>query len=119
MTDSKTQGTGLPKNTAAALSYVVGWLSGLFFLFMEKDPFVRFHALQSIVVSAVFTVLMGSFGIIRLIPFIGQILLAFKPIISLAGFAIWLVLIVKAYQNEKFKLPYIGDWVEKQAEKMS
>jgi len=119
MTEIKAQSSGLPKNTAAALSYIVGWLSGLFFLFMEKDPFVRFHALQSIVVSAVFMVLMGSFGLIALIPFVGPVLLIFKPIISLAGFAVWLVLIVKAYQNEKFKLPYIGDWVEKQAGKMS
>jgi len=119
MTNSKTQGTGLPKNSAAALSYVVLWLSGLFFLLMEKDPFVRFHALQSVVAFAILTVLMGSFGVMASIPLVGPILLIFKPIISLAGFAIWLVLIIKAYQGEKFKLPYIGDWAEEQAEKMS
>ena len=47
------KGTGLKKETAAALSYVLGPVTGVIFLVLEKDPFVRFHAMQSIVVIVV------------------------------------------------------------------
>jgi len=105
----KPKGTGLPRNTAAALAYVLGWISGLFFLFMEKDDYVRFHAMQSIVVF-------GALTILSMVPVVGWIL---TPIVLLAGLALWLILIVKAYQGEKFKLPYIGNWVEKQLGRLS
>lgn len=42
-------GTGLKKETAAALSYLFGPISGFIFLLLEKDKFVRAHAMQSIV----------------------------------------------------------------------
>jgi len=101
-------GTGLPKNTAAALSYVLGWLTGIVFLLIEKDPFVRFHAMQSVTTFGLLTVF-------SLIPIIGWLL---SPVFMLAGFILWLVLIFKAYQGEKFKLPVIGDFAEKQVEKL-
>lgn len=91
-------GTGLPRNTAAALSYVLGWLSGIVFLLIEKDKFVRFHAMQSIVVF-------GILSVLYYFPFVWFL----RPIIWLVGLALWLVLIFKAYQGEEFKLPVIGD----------
>lgn len=97
-------GTGLPKNTAAALSYVLGWLTGIVFLLIEKDPFVRFHAMQSIIVFGALTVLM-------FIPVIGWML---SPLLWIVGFVLWLVLIFKAYQGEEFKLPFVGDFAKKQ-----
>ena len=42
--------TGLPKKTASALAYVLGPITGVIFLMIEKDKVVRFHAMQSIVV---------------------------------------------------------------------
>jgi uncharacterized membrane protein len=103
MAEEKT-GTGLPKNTAAALSYVLGWLTGIVFLLIEKEPFVRFHAMQSIITFGILTIL--SF-----VPLIGWIL---SPLVMIVGFVLWLVLIFKAYQGEKFKLPVVGDFAEKQ-----
>ena len=102
------EGTGLPRNTAAALSYVLGWLTGIVFLLIEKDPFVRFHAMQSIVTFGLLTVL--SF-----VPVIGWLL---SPLLMIVGFILWLVLIFKAYQGEEFKLPWIGEFAQKQAGKM-
>ena len=102
------EGTGLPRNTAAALSYVLGWLTGIVFLLIEKDPFVRFHAMQSIVAFGLLTVL--SF-----VPVIGWLL---SPLLMIVGFILWLVLIFKAYQGEEFKLPWIGEFAQKQAGKM-
>ena len=101
-------GTGLPKNTAAALSYVLGWLTGIVFLLIEKEPFVRFHAMQSIVTFGILTIL-------SLVPVIGWIL---SPLVMIVGFALWLVLIYKAYQGEEFKLPLIGDWAKQLLGKM-
>ena len=101
-------GSGLPKNTAAALSYVLGWLTGIIFLLIEKDPFVRFHAMQSIVTFGLLTIL-------YLVPVIGWVL---SPLVMIVGFVLWLVLIFKAYQGEDFKLPVIGDFAKKQLGRM-
>lgn len=95
-------GTGLPKKTAAALAYVLGWVTGIIFLVVEKDPFVRFHAAQSVVTFGILT-------IIVVIPF----LWFFVPIAWIVGFVLWLVLIYKAYQGEEFKLPWVGNLAKK------
>lgn len=102
------QGTGLPKNTAAALSYVLGWLTGIIFLLIEKDPFVRFHAMQSII----------TFGILTLLSFVPVIGWILSPLVMIVGFILWLVLIFKAYQGEEFKLPVVGEFAKKQLGKM-
>ena len=95
--------TNLPKNTAAALAYLFGWISGIAFLLLEDDPFVRFHAMQSLLVFGLLT-------IIRLVPIIGWIL---SPILMLVTLFLGLFLIIKAYQGEKFALPVIGQWAQK------
>ncbi|PJE69175.1 hypothetical protein COU96_01085 [Candidatus Shapirobacteria bacterium CG10_big_fil_rev_8_21_14_0_10_38_14] len=110
MAEIKTEkkGIGLPKNTAAALSYVLGWVTGIVMLLIEKDPFVRFHAMQSVVTFGILTLLC-------LVPVIGWVL---SPVMMIVGFVLWLVLIFKAYQGEKFKLPVIGEFAEKQLGKI-
>jgi uncharacterized membrane protein len=99
---------GLPKNTTAALSYVLGWLTGIVILLLEKDPFIRFHAMQSVVTFGILTIL-------AMVPFIGWVL---SPLLMIVSFVLWLVLIFKAYQGEEFKLPVIGDFAKKQLEKI-
>lgn len=108
MAEEEKKGTGLPKNTAAALSYVLGWLTGIVFLLIEKDPYVRFHAMQSIVAFGLLTV-------VSFVPIIGWLL---SPFLMIIGFILWLVLIYKAYQGEEFQLPVIGEFAKKQVEKM-
>jgi uncharacterized membrane protein len=101
-------GTGLPRNTAAALSYVLGWLTGIVFLIIEKDEFVRFHAMQSILVF-------GGLTVLSFIPFLGLVL---SPLLMIVGFVLWLVLIYKAYQGEKLELPGVAEFAKKQLGKM-
>lgn len=109
MAVAETKGTtGLPKNTAAALSYGLGWVTGIVFLLIEKDPFVRFHAMQSII----------TFGLLTLLNFVPLIGWVLSPLIWIAGFVLWLVLIYKAYQGEEFKLPWIGQFAKKQLGKI-
>ncbi len=99
---------GLDENIAGALCYVLGWVTGIIFYIMEKEnKTVRFHAVQSIIVFLPLTIIVGIF---QFIPFIGW---AISGLIGLLMFILWLVLMLKAYQGEKFKLPIVGDIAEK------
>lgn len=102
--------TGIKPHVAALLSYVLGFITGIiFFLIEKKNKFVRFHALQSMLISVVFFVLNIIFSAI---PSVGIIL---ANLLSLAGLILWIVLMVKAYQGEMFKLPVIGELAEQKS----
>jgi uncharacterized membrane protein len=93
---------------AAALTYAVGWVTGLAFLVMEKDNrFVRFHAMQS---TIVFATLSLSFILLQSIPLLGMLLSVFI-VIPLSA-VLWLLMMFKAYQGERFKLPIAGEMAE-------
>jgi uncharacterized membrane protein len=100
--------TGLDENVAGLLCYIAGWVSGLVFFLIEKDSkFVKFHAMQSIVTYVAFMLILW---IVSVIPFIGG---AIAGLVGLLALVLWIVLMIKAYQGEKFKLPVIGDLAEK------
>src|SRR3989304_7753719 len=103
MADDKKGVSGLPKNTAGALSYVLGPLSGVVFLILEKDPFVKFHAMQSIVVFGVIFILQWAFAItIFLAPLSG--------LLAILAFVAWLMLIYKAWRGEEWEVPLLGKY---------
>lgn len=117
-------GTGMAPNVAGALSYVLGLITGIIFVLLEKDSFVRFHAFQSIVFNVAWIALWIAFtifsAIVGFIPAVGGILaLIIGFIVSLGlglgGFVLWIVLIIKAYQGQRWKLPYLGDMAERYA----
>jgi uncharacterized membrane protein len=116
-------GTGLAPNVAGALSYALGLVTGVVFLMVEKDPFVRFHAWQSIVVSvawiAVWIGLSIASAILGLIPVLGILVVILGLLLSiglsLGGLILWIVLMLKAFQGERWKLPYLGDYAERYA----
>lgn len=102
--------TGLNENVAGLLCYVLLWISGLIFILLEREnKFVRFHALQSIIV---FGILMVASVLIGWIPFIGWL---FGGLISILTLVLWVVLMVKAYHGEMYKLPWAGDLAERNA----
>ena len=102
--------TGLTENVAGLLCYVLGWISGIVFVLIEpENKFVRFHAIQSIVVFGALTV---AGIILGWIPVIGGF---FSWALSVLGFILWIVLMVKAYQGTKYKLPWAGNFAEKRA----
>lgn len=97
---------------SSLLSYLLGIIGGIIFYAISKNSYVRFHAMQSIIASVaviVLYVVLMVFGWI--IPFLWVI----NWLINLGILALWIVLMVKAYQGEKFKLPVIGDMAEKYA----
>ena len=101
---------GLADNVAGALAYVT-IIPAIIFLVMEpynRNKFIRFHAFQCLCIAGVGFVL----GVFNIIPILGQIVF----LLGNLGLVIaWIICIVKAYGNEKFKLPVIGDFAEKQA----
>lgn len=101
-----TNSTGLKKETAAALSYAIGPLTGILMLLLEKDSFVRFHAMQSIVVFGVLIVLQWVLSAT-------VILSVLVPLTTIVGFVLWLVLMYKASQGERFSVPVLGKYAEK------
>ena len=117
--------TGLSANVAGLLCYVAGWITGIVFVVLEKKSiFVKFHAWQSIMTFGVLFVAwlilsrmlidIGwgtlSLGLIR----VGT---AFGWIIGLGSLALWIILILQAYQGKMWKVPWAGDWAEKQISK--
>ena len=98
--------SGLDENIAGLLCYVLGWVSGIIFFLIEQDnKFVRFHATQSIIVFGIATV---AGIILSFLPFIGWLV----PAIS---FILWVVLMVKAYQGIRYKIPWAGNLAERWA----
>lgn len=111
----------MSQNTAAGLSYILGWITGLIFFLSEKqNRFVRFHAMQSIIFSGAATIL----GIIMQV-LIGSLtysatglatgLSCLWGLVGLALFVVWIITLVNAFQGKYFKLPVIGDYAEKYA----
>jgi uncharacterized membrane protein len=100
---------GLEENVAGLLCYLLGFITGIVFLVLEKESaFVRFHALQSTITFGVFFVLNLFFSFI---PFVGW---TFNLIIFLLSLITWIICMIKAYQGEMFKLPVVGDIAAKQ-----
>ena len=101
---------GLTDNVAGALAYVT-IIPAIVFLMLEpfnKKRFVRFHAFQSIFFFVAWIVIGIGLSFIGYVPFLWTA-------VRLACFVIWLILVLKAYQGQMFKLPVIGDIAEKQA----
>ncbi len=110
-------GGGLEDNVAGALAYVT-IIPAIVFLVLEpfnRRRFVRFHSFQCIFFAIAWTALWICLSFIAHIPFLGWATLLIWPLVSLVGFVIWLILVLKAYQGQMFKLPVIGDMAEKQA----
>jgi len=98
---------GLDENVEAIIAYAGIWVTGLIFLFIEKENnHVRFHAMQSLITF--FSLFIAS-SLILVIPFIGVII---SSIITFVGTILWFLLMYKAYNGEIYKLPFIGDLAE-------
>ncbi|MFC1865748.1 DUF4870 domain-containing protein [Chloroflexota bacterium] len=96
--------TGLTENVAGLLCYLVAWITGIIFLVIEpRNKFVRFHAIQSIIVFGTLTV---ASAMLSWIPFVGAF---FGAVIGITAFVLWLVLMIRAYQGELFKVPIAGN----------
>ena len=98
--------TGLDANVAGMLAYIGSLVTGIVFFLIEKDnKFVKFHAMQSILLSAALFVLLVVLVVVPVLI----------PLVNLAGLVLWILCMVQAFQGKWFKLPVIGDIAAKQA----
>jgi uncharacterized membrane protein len=110
---------GMQENVAGMLCYVLGWITGLIFYFIDKRPFVRFHAAQSIVTFGglhLIGIVVGMFfGISMMTGGLGgmSIGIGIFHLLQLAGLILWILLMIKAYQGEKFRVPVAADLADK------
>lgn len=105
--------TGLEENVAGLLCYIAGWISGIIFLLIEtENKVVRFHAVQSIIVFGIITIIDAFIWI-----FPHPVDRTLNWILWAVAFIFWVVLMYKAYQGEKYKVPVAGDQAEKLVDK--
>lgn len=100
------------QNLKAAGAYLLWFITGIIILIAEKHSrFVRFHAMQSIITFGGFVLLYWFIDFLQVFDFL-------RPVLNLSALILWVLLLVKSYQGQYFKLPYIGDLAEKQLSKV-
>ncbi len=110
--------SGMAENVAGLLCYLFGWITGIIFLLIDKRPFVRFHAAQSIVVFGGLHIISHVLGLIIGVSIftggwgsLGAGVLALHAL-HILMFVLWILLMVKAYQGERFKIPLAWEIAE-------
>jgi uncharacterized membrane protein len=109
----------MSENLAATLSYALGWLTGLIFYLIDKRPYVRFHAAQSMVVFGglnILTFIIGGFFGIGIMaggfPSFSMGIGLYR-ILNVVELALWVILMIKAHQGQRFRLPLAADLAER------
>ncbi|MCA9728526.1 MAG: DUF4870 domain-containing protein [Candidatus Eisenbacteria bacterium] len=117
-TDSTAQEKGPDRSQSrqlAALAYFLVGLSGLLLLtFRRDDSFVRFHALQSVVATVAALILGLVLRILGILPLIGFLYLYLFRVYTAILFVYWIFLMLRAYQGARYKIPYLGNIVDRQ-----
>lgn len=111
---------GLTDNVAGLLAYIT-IIPAIVFLVVapyNRNRFVRFHSFQCLFFAGALFLIHVALSIVTFVPFLALITLPLHLLVSLAGFIIWIVLLLKANQGQMYKLPVIGDLAEKQANAM-
>ncbi len=108
MSENNNTSIGTSEHIAVAISYALGWITGIIVLLVEKEnETVRYHAAQSVVVFGTITVL--NF-ILPMFLFLG---LAIMSLLSLLTLILWIVFIVKALTQNPWKIDFIAPYAEK------
>jgi len=115
---------GVDKKTGAILAYVLGWVTGIIFLFVGKnDPDVKYHAAQSLVFFGGLTVIIWVLRILgSFMPFAIWTVIGFVTfLLGLYGFVMWIVCLVRAAggNGQRFQIPLVGSFVTPYAEQIA
>ena len=117
--------TGMSANVAGLLCYVGGWITGIIFVVLEKKSiFVKFHAWQSIMTFGVLTVahlilstILRAIAVATFSPGLAIFAGVLGTIIWILMAILWIILIIQAGTGKMWKVPWAGDWAEKQISK--
>ena len=104
------------RNLVAALSYFLGFITGVVILLVEKDDkFIRFHAMQStLIFGAIFVIDIILGAAIGVVPILNLINSLFNTLVFIVALIVWIVSMLKAFQGQMFKWPIVGNFAEKQ-----
>jgi uncharacterized membrane protein len=106
------------QNVMGALAYLL--IPAIIFLVVEpysKNRLIRFHSFQSLffcLASVGIQIVLGILSSILAFVGIGFLIALVMPLVSLALFVVWIILVIKAFQGQQYKLPMIGDWAQQQ-----
>lgn len=109
--------TGLSDHAAGGLAYVT-FIPAIVFLIVapyNRSPYVRFHSWQSIFLAIAWLAVDVVLVTLGRMPFLGWSTLFLWPLVALGFFILWIVVLIKAFNGERFKVPILGDLAEKQA----
>lgn len=115
------KGTGLAPNIASLLCYICMPITSIVFLVIENEnQDVKFHAWQGTIFGVAYIVVLIALQILAailgaIIGVLGAIVGILIPIVAIAAFILWIVCMVKAYQGERWKIPYLGEYAAKKA----
>jgi uncharacterized membrane protein len=112
--------TGLAANLAGALAYVLGPVTGILFLILEKQSrFVRFHAMQSTILWIAWIALSVALSLVTAVPFLGWLMgLLLTVVMGVLGFILWILLMYKAFSGEEWEVPVVGPFARQQVPKL-
>jgi uncharacterized membrane protein len=108
----------VPENVAGMLCYLLGWITGLFFLFADKRPFVRYHAAQSVVVFGALSLVLlviGDFFLAGFVPSLAEPLLIVRRIVELVWLVATVLLMLRANAGERYRVPYAAAFADRAA----
>jgi uncharacterized membrane protein len=108
---------GLADNVAGMLAYIT-IIPAIIFLVMEpynRNRFIRFHSFQCIFLCVAVIALHIALSVLAIVPLMVFITLPLHVLVSLGALVVWIILLIKANQGQMYKLPFIGDLAEKQA----
>ncbi len=121
MAEGMTKGTGLAPNIASLLCYICAPISSIIFMLLEREnKDVQFHAWQATIFGVGYIVVVIAVEILSailgaIVSFLGVVVGLLVPLAGLVAFILWITCLVKAYQGERWKIPYIGDFAAKKA----
>jgi uncharacterized membrane protein len=109
--------SGLSDSAASGLAYIT-IIPAIIFLIVppyNQKPLIRFHSWQSIFLFIAWIVIHIALIFLAMMPFIGWFVWPLRMLVGLGLFILWIIVLIKAFNGERFKIPVIGDFAEKQA----
>jgi uncharacterized membrane protein len=108
----------VPEKIAGMLCYPLGWVGGLILLVIDKRPFVRYHAAQSVVVFAGLSLLLlvlGGFFLASFVPGGTALWSILRRVVELTWMAAAIILMLKAYSGERYRVPFAATYADRAA----
>ena len=117
--------TGLDERLAGVLCYSVWWVTGGLFLLLERQHrIIRFHAAQSLILFGVVSALLVAFGALSAVSLmlsgaLYELMQVFGKLLWLGATVVWLVLVLRAWRGEVWRVPLVAALADRMVERTS